>query len=282
MNYKIPIIAAAVAAVGAIVTSQQLKIGTMETSRLLQKSQNELKTAQEAEKESAAKLAQVKDSFGDISEEDYKKAQAAAEEKEAEAKALRQEVEALVESVNSESQQLSTQINELRRRNRDLENNIRGLDNELRDFVGFTNKNINRIIAARLNLLKPEGITRQKLGTLFCESITLNGEQISLDTYAETLKKEHEAYAPRAIKLLGSATRRRDSTLELLVAFVYEPNINKGTSGGDRSGYLKITYRLDAKGRIHTIKEELSQKPHTTTRGFSSFPFKGETSVVVK
>ena len=295
MIYKILLIVAAVAAAAGIKFSGDFVREAREATLALESSQKKLTAAQKKEETSAQELNNLIDALGDLSEKDYKEWEEKAETAKNARYAASAESEALSNQMLSDSYDrqrkeivLNREINSLASENTRLQKEIKSIIDKPVEPLG--KDNINRVIEATMNLIRPEGSTREALAELFDDAVLVLGGHMYeyMDDLYNEFQEENQRYAKRARKFISAGVNKSLGRLYIILGYVHLNPRENNPYITDETGYITLVYQFGSSGRVDSRRIDYSQK---TTRnpnrpklpkGYVPFNYTGVKEVVVE
>ena len=98
----------------------------------------------------------------------------------------------------------------------------------------------------------------------------------------QEIKADIDGYSPRALKLLSVGVHPTQPLIEMNVAYVFKADKRSAprTGAKDKSGYLKIVFQLNEKGKVVGMKTvDTKSRPELST-GFEHYSYGGEETVL--
>ena len=307
MIYKISLIAAGVAAIVSFSMTGEFRKASYEAGVALKKSQKPLAEAREQEQEEELGLQRLIAFYGDHTEEQCRELEQARDAKKKELEAAKAEWEALSESARTEERDLRSARSDIRYENSNLERDIQKLERDIQKREKelakrgvspskpptivdrkvqdpFAPANIDKIIEMTLNQVHPDKATVKALSEVFSDAVYQLGGHMSysLKDLSNMSLDELKRYSPRAVKLKKVGLNRRESSIEIIMAYVYKGVKTKSGKVDDKSGYVHITYTLGDDGKIDGINSDESATEPSLSSGFTPYQYKGEDTLVAQ
>ena len=119
--------------------------------------------------------------------------------------------------------------------------------------IEMDDENMNRVITATMNLIRPEGSTREALAELFDETVfVLDGHMsLNIDDLYEEAQMLNQRYAKRACMFKGAGVNKTLGRLCIILGYVHlEPRV-KDPYIENETGYVVIVYQFSDSGRVN-------------------------------
>lgn len=284
MIYKISLITVALAAVAAFIVSGKFDKAAQEATLLLNKSQQELREAQEKEQNSATQLAQILASNADITEESYKEWEKFTQDKMAARDAAAAQLTALINQYNAEIRELNARTAALVNENITLQQEIRQLQPSTQVPDSIAPELLNKIIAARMNVIHEDKASQEALSEVFEDVVYELGGHITypLQELSEAFRNDVMQYSPRIVKVKAVAVHPSEPKVEIIMAHLYKAVKTDSGTPKDKSGYLHITYQLGDDGKIVSMSEHVSDTEPLLTEDFIPYQYPEQDVTVAK
>ena len=145
-------------------------------------------------------------------------------------------------------------------------------------------ENMNRVIAATMNLIRPEGSTRDALAELFDETVfVLDGHmRLNIDDLCEEAQWLNQRYAERGHKFISAGLNKTLGRLYIILGYVYLTPRVKDPYIKNENGYIMIVYQFGDSGRVNA--RGIDYMPYIGDRpelpeGYVPFDYKGAKEV---
>lgn len=242
MIYKILLIAVSAAAVVGFKLSGDYAKEAQEAAQAQKASLAELTDAQKREADSLKVLQEAIDAHGDYTKKDFLELEKMVNEKNA-------------EYINAcaENQEICNQLKSAQLQEKQVNNDIASLESDISRLEKEIDQNINRVIAATMNLVRPEGSTREALAELFDETVVeLNGHKsLNIDDLCEEAQRLNQRYALRAHKFKGAGVNKTLGRLCIILGYTNHMPRVKAPYIKNETGYIMIVYQFGDSGRVN-------------------------------
>lgn len=144
---------------------------------------------------------------------------------------------------------------------------------------------IEDVVTSRMEFIYSRKASVKSLSKTYDDSIIdlSTNERKSRQQLLREIKADIDSYSPRALKLLSVGIHPTQPLMEMDIAYVYKAAARRSSRSGvgDRSGYLKILFLINDRGKVTGMKtiDSGTTKPEPSS-GFIPYAYDGELTVL--